>query len=118
MHYLLFYEKVPDAAEREEPLRAAHLSHVLAAVSRGELVLGGPLTDPLDGSQALLFRANSADTAEAFAAADPYVQSGIVSRWHVRPWHTVVGEGAAFPLPKSASEPPEPECERLDSGLF
>lgn len=98
MHYLLFYEKVPDAAEREGPLRAAHVAHVLAAVSRGELVLGGPLEDPLDGSQALLFQADSADTAQAFAAADPYVHGGIVSRWHVRPWHTVVGQEAASPL--------------------
>jgi hypothetical protein len=38
---LLFYEKVPDAADREESLRAAHLAHVLAAVTRGELLLGG-----------------------------------------------------------------------------
>lgn len=90
---------VNGAAEREGPLRVAHLAHVQAAVSRGELLLGGPLADPLDGAQALLFRADSATTAEVFAEADPYVLKGIVSRWHVRPWQTVVGAGAAFPLP-------------------
>jgi uncharacterized protein YciI len=106
MHFLLFYEKAPDHAEREAPLQAAHLAHVLAAVSRGELMLGGPLADPLDGSQALLFRADSATTAESFATADPYVVHGIVSRWRVRPWQTVVGEGAAMPLPKPIAREP------------
>ncbi len=101
MHYLLFYEKAPDHAEREGPWQAAHLVHVRAAVARGELMLGGPLADPLDGAQALLFRADSAAIVEAFAAADPYVLNGIVSRWRVRPWRTVVGAGAAFLLPEA-----------------
>jgi uncharacterized protein len=99
MHYLLFYEKVPDHAEGEKPLQSAHRAHVLAAVARGDLILGGPLADPLDGAQALLFWAATAATAEAFAAADPYVVHGIVNRWRVRPWQTVVGKEAAFPLP-------------------
>src|SRR5262245_24134810 len=101
MHYLLFYEKAPGYAEREAPLQAAHRAHVFAAVFRGELMLGGPLADPLDGAQALLFRADSATVAEAFAAADPYVINGIVNRWRVRPWQTVVGPGAACPLPEA-----------------
>ncbi len=41
MHYLLFYDAVPDYAERRLPYRAAHLAHARAAVERGELVLGG-----------------------------------------------------------------------------
>lgn len=99
MHYLLFYEKVPDYADREPPHHAAHLAHVFAAVARGELVLGGPLNNPTDGTNVLLFRGNSAATAESFAAADPFVKNGIVSRWHVRPWQTVVGRDAAWPMP-------------------
>jgi uncharacterized protein YciI len=73
---------------------------VRAAVSRGELLLGGPLADPVDGAQALLFQADSAATAEAFAVADPYVVHGIVHHWRVRTWQTVVGPGAALPLPE------------------
>ncbi len=98
MHYLLFYEKAPGYAEREAPLQAAHRDYVQAAARRGELVLGGSLADPADGTAVLLFRADSAATAEAFAAADPYVLHGIVQRWRVRPWLTVVGEGAAVPF--------------------
>jgi hypothetical protein len=36
--------------------------------------------------------------AEEFARADPYVLGGLVERWHVREWPTVVGEIAATPV--------------------
>jgi uncharacterized protein len=99
MHFLLYYEKAPDHAQREPPLMKAHRDHVRAAVVRGELILGGPLLEPADGSNVLLFQADTSTTAEAFASADPYVQNGIVTRWYVRPWQTVVGKDAACPLP-------------------
>ncbi len=92
MHFLLFYDVVPDYAERRVPLRAAHLAHARAAVARGELVLGGALADPVDGA-VLLFRCDSAEVVEAFVAADPYVAAGLVTGWRVRKWTTVVGEG-------------------------
>jgi uncharacterized protein YciI len=98
MHYLLFYEKAPDHAAREPQFQAAHRAHVLSAVARGELVLGGPLQDPTDGANVLLFRGPKTDVARAFATADPYVQNGIVVRWKVRPWQTVVGPTAECPL--------------------
>jgi hypothetical protein len=45
-----------------------------------------------------LFKAESATVAEAFAAADPYVMNGLVPRWWVRKWPTVVGYDPATPL--------------------
>jgi uncharacterized protein len=93
MHYLLFYDIVPDYVERRAPLRAEHLALGRAAQARGELVLGGALADPADGA-VLLFRGDSPAVAEAFAAADPYVRHGLVTRWRVRAWATVVGDSA------------------------
>ena len=97
MHYLLFYDVVADYAERRKAFRTAHLEHARRAVERGELILGGALANPIDGA-VLLFRGSSAAAAEAFAVADPYVTNGLVTRWRVREWTTVVGEGAAKPL--------------------
>jgi uncharacterized protein YciI len=91
MHYLLFYEKVSDATERQKPHQAAHLEHVRQAARTGELILAGSLADPEDGAAVLLFESASPASAEAFAAADPYVCHGIISRWRVRAWHTVAG---------------------------
>ncbi len=98
VHYLLIYDAVPDYVERRVPLRAAHLAHARAAVARGELILGGALTNPADGS-VLLFVGDSPKAAEAFAEADPYVLKGLVTRWRVREWATVVGSDAQVALP-------------------
>lgn len=97
MHYLLFYEVVPDYTERRLPFREEHLAYARRAVERGELILGGALADPIDGA-VLLFRGSSPAVAEAFAAADPYVREGLVTRWRVREWTTVIGADA-FDLP-------------------
>jgi uncharacterized protein YciI len=94
LHYLLFYDVVPDYVERRASLRDAHLCHARAACARSELLLGGALADPVDGA-VLLFQGDSPAVAEAFAAADPYVTHGLVTHWRVRTWTTVVGEGAA-----------------------
>lgn len=96
MHYLLLYDVVPDYVERRAPFRAEHLALARAAHARGELVLGGALADPVDGA-VLLFRADSPAPAEAFARADPYVRNGLVTRWRVRTWTTVIGDDAQVP---------------------
>ena len=80
MHYLLFYDVVPDYAQRRMSLRADHLALARAAHARGELILGGALADPVDGA-VLLFDCDSPAVIEAFVAADPYVVNGLVTRW-------------------------------------
>jgi uncharacterized protein YciI len=99
MHYLLIYDVVPDYLERRVPLRSEHITLARAAEARGELVLGGALANPADGA-ILLFRGASPAAAEAFAAADPYVRNGLVTRWRVREWTTVVGRDAEVKLPE------------------
>ena len=96
-HYLLIYDVVEDYVTRRAPLRAAHLARAEEAVARGELLLGGALANPADGA-VLLFQGDDPRAAEAFAAADPYVLNGLVTRWRVREWTTVVGPGAAHPV--------------------
>ncbi|WP_321937577.1 YciI-like protein [Paraburkholderia sp. J8-2] len=97
MHYLLMYELADDYLERRPEHRSAHLALAWAAAERGELLLGGAIADPVDNAL-LLFQGESPAAAEAFARADPYVRSGLVKRWRVRPWQTVVGEAASSPV--------------------
>ncbi|HQR47562.1 MAG TPA: YciI-like protein [Thermoanaerobaculia bacterium] len=97
MHYLLFYDVSTDYLERRAAFRAEHLALAWQAVDRGEMVLAGALGDPVDGA-VLLFQGDSPDVAERFVRSDPYVRNGLVTRWRVRPWTTVVGPGATDPL--------------------
>jgi hypothetical protein len=53
--------------------------------------------DPVD-TAILMFQGDSPKAAENFAAADPYVKHGLIARWRVRQWTTVVGETAATPV--------------------
>ncbi len=96
MHYLLFYDVSPDYLERRAEFRAEHLNLAWQAQGRGELILAGALADPVDGAL-LLFKGESKDVVEQFVAVDPYVRSGLVTRWRVRPWTTVVGEDVSLP---------------------
>lgn len=93
-HFLLIYDYAPDYLETRAAVRPAHLDLARASAARDELQLGGavPQDDPPFGL--LLFKADSALVAEAFAHADPYVTQGVVKSWRVREWITVVGEQA------------------------
>jgi uncharacterized protein len=97
MHYLLFYEVTPDYVTRRAEFRAEHLDLAWKACEGGKLILGGALADPVDEA-ILLFQADSPAVVERFVAADPYVRNGLVTRWRIRPWTTVVGELASKPV--------------------
>jgi hypothetical protein len=96
-HFLLFYEAASEYLERRAQFRAEHLKHAWAAAERGEIIVAGALADPVDGA-VLMFQGEDKAVAEAFAGADPYVLNGLVARWHVREWTTVVGEIASPPV--------------------
>ncbi|HEV3425095.1 MAG TPA: YciI-like protein [Paraburkholderia sp.] len=97
MHYLLMYDLCADYLERRASWRNEHLKLAWAAAGRGELQLAGAAGEPADIA-VLLFEGDSPAAAEAFARADPYVREGLVTRWRVRPWMTVVGEHASNPV--------------------
>ena len=96
LHYLLFYNLVPDYLEKRSAYRAAHLEHARKAEERGELVLAGALSEPADQA-VLIFSGEEPGAAEKFAEDDPYVLNGLVKNWKVRKWMTVLGEGSSPP---------------------
>jgi hypothetical protein len=102
MHYLLFYEVSEDYLSRRATFRNAHLRKAWEAVERGELVLAGAFAKPADGA-VLLFHSKSSEAAENFARNDPYVANGLVKRWYVREWATVVGKSATAPVRPDAT---------------
>ena len=91
-HFALFYDTCENFVERRQPYRQAHLALVGEAHRIGRLLLAGALKP--DGAL-LVFRAKDVREVEAFAAADPYVTSGLVTSWRAREWVVVIGEGAS-----------------------
>jgi uncharacterized protein len=88
MYYLLFYNVVDDFLERRGPYRQEHLKLCREAKEHGELIMGGPMEDPVDGAL-LLFKTNDASIPERFAREDNYVKEGLVKQWRVRRWDVV-----------------------------
>jgi hypothetical protein len=96
-HFLMFYDVVDDYVSKRAAFRSAHLQKAWEAHARGELLLGGALAEPVDGA-VLLFAGETPEVAEDFARSDPYVLNGLVLRWRVREWTTVIGDMAATPV--------------------
>jgi uncharacterized protein len=96
-HYLLLLEFGETYEARRPEFRDAHLTKAWAAAERGELVLAGALTDPLD-TGVILFKGESKEVVERFVKEDPYVNNGLIRSWRIREWATVVGRDASAQL--------------------
>lgn len=94
MHYLLIYHLSPSYLKERGEYRNEHLQLAWDANKLGNLILGGALQEPADKAY-MLFQGNSPKAAEEFAKHDPYVNNGLVEKWEVRPWMTVIGELAS-----------------------
>ena len=98
-YFALFYDVVNDFVSRRAPYREEHLRPARQAHQRGELLLAGALTEPADRAL-LVFRAAGRAAVEEFARNDPYVKSGLVTRWEIRPWAVVIGGDTASATPQ------------------
>lgn len=88
MKYLLLYDYIEGIVEKRAPLREGHLGLAERYRERGDLLLAGAFTDPVDGA---LFVFNNQHAAELFVREDPYVLNGLVTEHRVREWNVVVG---------------------------
>jgi uncharacterized protein YciI len=88
VHHILFYEYVKDMADRRGPYRAAHLARIGSEREAGRIVMAGALGDPPAGA-AIVFVDVPVEEIEAFAAADPYVEAGLVTGRRIEPWAVV-----------------------------
>lgn len=84
VRYVMFYELGDRSLAAE--LFPAHRARYLEYMRRGVLLSLGPFTDDGGGSMAVF---TSRESAEEFAAGDPFVLNGVVSKWRVRTWREV-----------------------------
>jgi uncharacterized protein YciI len=93
-YFVLTYDLVDNYLARRSQYREEHLRLAREAHQRGELILAGALSDPADRAL-LVFRVTDRSIVEEFAKYDPYVINGLVTRWEVRPWTVMIGDGKA-----------------------
>lgn len=88
MKYVLFYESAPDVASKAPAHFPAHKARYQDFHARGLLLMLGTFSDPQDEGSMAVFA--SREAAEEFAAGDPFVLNGVVTRWYVRDWREVL----------------------------
>ena len=86
VRYVMFYETGDlSLAPVHFP---AHQARYQQFMRRGVLLALGPFTDTRGSMSVFTTRA----AAEEFAAGDPFVINGVVSKWHIRQWREVTPE--------------------------
>lgn len=88
---------MPDIMERRGPYRADHIAQLKRLQQEGHLVLAGAFVGAPPGA-VFIFQGETDEAAQQFAKSDPYVVAGLVSKWTVREWTTVVGAEASNPI--------------------
>jgi len=95
--FALQYDYVEDILQKRdqtwgdssESLRQQHFKFVRTFATDGSLVMGGAFDPPSDGALIIL-KMKDRTAAENFAKNDPYVLSGAVRNWKVKPWSVVI----------------------------
>ncbi len=90
-YYILKYYLADDYLERRSNYRAEHLKLAGELHQKGELIIGGALTDPTDEAL-LVFNVDDKSLIEGFISKDPYIKNGLVLKWEIREWTVVIGK--------------------------
>ncbi len=90
MHHIPFYEVADNFIQRGDQFRSAHLALAKESEAKGDLMMTGALSEPVDRA-VLIF--TSREAAEEFAKIDPYYLNGLVKSYAVRKWNAVIGKG-------------------------
>jgi uncharacterized protein YciI len=93
VRYVVFHRPGPRWRQgvdfREQDGVGEHVQHYLKFHDQGKLELGGPFLLQDAGGMMVATKDISKEELEAFAAADPAVQSGLLI-YEVRPWLTAM----------------------------
>ena len=98
MLYAIMSEDVPDSASRRAAARPRHLERLNALRDEGRLILAGPhpaIDSPDPGpagfsGSLVVAEFDSLENAEAWAADDPYMESGAYASAVVKPFKLVL----------------------------
>ena len=90
MHHIPFYDVADNFIQRRVQFRSAHLALAKESEAKGDLMMTGALSEPVDRA---VFIFTSREAAEEFAKIDPYYLNGLVKSYAVRKWNAVIGKG-------------------------
>ncbi len=90
VYYVVFfetlYDSLEDAVSKAPHVIAAHRARSKELHARGTLLMSGAfLNNPEEPLRTMVICATR-EAAEEYAKGDPFVLSGMVSKWYIREW--------------------------------
>lgn len=97
MLYAIIGEDIQRSLERRKQARATHIARIAELVQQGRIVVAGPhpAIDSEDPGEAgftgslIVAEFDSLEAAQAWADADPYVETGVYKQVSVKPFKKV-----------------------------
>jgi uncharacterized protein YciI len=81
-----FYDSLEEAVSKAPDVIAAHRARSNELHARGTLLMSGAfLNNPSESLRTMAICATR-EAAEEYARGDPFVLSGMVSKWYIREW--------------------------------
>jgi uncharacterized protein len=87
MKFVMLYETDPGKLQLAREHFKAHRARLGEFHARGTLLMAGPFENPLEGALGIF---TSREAAEEFIQGDPFVASGVISKYSVRGWNEVL----------------------------
>jgi uncharacterized protein YciI len=88
MKYVLFYDSADEVALKAPPHFPAHRARLDEFHAAGTLLMVGTFENPQQNGSMGVF--TTRESAEAFAAGDPFVMNGVVKAWRILAWNEVL----------------------------
>lgn len=97
MQFILIGHDKEDGLALRKEIRASHLTYLREIAS--QIVFGGPILgdDGAPYGSMIVYEAEDRAAAERLVANDPYSQNGLFARTELRPFKTVIRDGAVNP---------------------
>jgi uncharacterized protein len=93
-YYVLFcvtaYNSIEDAKSNAPNEIAAHMARSRELYARGKVLMAGAFLDNPDEPLTTMGVFSSREDAEEYAASDPFVINGMVTKYYIREWANIL----------------------------
>ena len=94
-YYVLFcvtaYNSIADAQTKAPNEIAAHMARSRQLYAAGKVLMAGAFLNNPDEPLTTMGVFSSRQDAEEYAAGDPFVLNGVVTKWYIREWANILG---------------------------
>lgn len=94
-YYVLFcetsYKSVDEVKVKDPQSLMAHMSRSKELYANGEVLMAGAFLDSDNAPLTTMAIFASQQHAEQYAAGDPFILNGSVTKWYIREWANILG---------------------------